>query len=559
MKFNTASDTFEEIISVDKRYIVPKFQRDYSWTETEWEELLVDIDNLQDNESHYMGYLVFQSSLPSEYLVIDGQQRLTTLSLLVLAIMYNLKEMSNDDGAEDNQSRIEVLRRKFIGAQNIISLAIESKLILNRNNNDHYKRLCSLEQPPKRKIKLSEKRMTECLEYFKHKLAKKFSSGVELSHYAQEVSRRLFFTTIIVDDESNAYKVFETLNARGVKLSVPDLLKNYLFSLIDADSETTKHVLKELDDTWAYIASQLGKNDFDKFLRTDWNSRNALVTKNNLFKKIKTKITNSKEAFEYIRQLSKSSPIYAALQDSDDELWKDACFQNKKRELQALFTLNMFNITQPQTVLLAAYQHFDTDGFLKIAKSLETLSIRYNVICQKSPPEQETFYNRLARRISSKEIASISEVKQDLAKICPSDDEFRDAFCKKKFKTRQTDKKVRHLLTLLERYVSPDNELQNAALTLEHILPRNVEQDWNEFDDEQLDDYPDYLGNMTLLNSRSNEKLGNKNFDDKKKVYAKSTLEITKMICNVKDWTPEAVEKRQSWLAEKAINLWKLN
>lgn len=357
MLFNTTSSTFEEIISVDRKYIVPKFQRDYAWTEVEWEELLTDIDNLDPDESHYMGYLVFQVNKSNEYTVIDGQQRLTTLSIMILAIMCNLKEMVKiETEASNNQTRIDALRNKFIGTKNLVSLTVESKLVLNRNNNDHYKRLCSLENPPKRKIKLSEKRMTDCLEFFKSKLKQKFNSGTQLAEYAQNISRKLFFTTIEVDNESNAYKVFETLNARGVKLSVPDLLKNYLFSLIDSDHSCSDSTLKDLDDQWAFITEQLGKYDFDKFIRTDWNTKNPIVTKNNLFKKIKSKINSSEQAFEYIKELSESSQIYAALQDSKDEFWST---QEFKEAIRSLVTLNIFNIVQPQTVLLAAYLKFN--------------------------------------------------------------------------------------------------------------------------------------------------------------------------------------------------------
>lgn len=289
MIFNTKSDTFSEIIAGDKKYFVPKFQRDYSWTETEWEDLLIDLENLEDNESHYMGYLVFQSMKNKEELwVIDGQQRMTTLSLLMLAILSALNELTTEP---QNQDRIKVLRQKYIGSQNPISLNVQSKLVLNRNNNDHYKRLCTLESIPKRKIKSSERKMTACLEFFKNKLKPKCPTGELLAAYAENISRKLFFTTITVDDESNAYKVFETLNARGVKLSVPDLMKNYLFSLVDNDKSCASCTIDDLDSQWAYIAEQLGKNDFDKFIRTEWNTKNPLVTKIICSKKLNPKLT----------------------------------------------------------------------------------------------------------------------------------------------------------------------------------------------------------------------------------------------------------------------------
>lgn len=557
MLFNTTSSSFEEIISVDKKYIVPKFQRDYAWTEIEWEELLTDIENLDSEESHYMGYLVFQVNTGNEYTVIDGQQRLTTLSLLILAIMHNLNEaVKNGSEVEDNQMRIDALRNKFIGTKNIVSLTVESKLFLNRNNNEHYKRLCTLESPPKRKIKLSEKRMTDSLEYFKAKLKQKFSSGTQLAEYAQNISRKLFFTTIEVDNESNAYKVFETLNARGVKLSVPDLLKNYLFSLIDNDHNCSDSTLKDLDDQWAFITEQLGKQDFDKFIRTDWNTKNPIVTKNNLFKKIKSKVNSAEQAFAYIRELAESSQIYAALQESKDEFWGTPEFTEA---IRSLVTLNIFNIIQPQTVLIAAYLKLGKKDFISILKYIEALSIRYNIICQKSPPEQESFYNKIARGIISGNLKSIHEVKSELLKLYPDDKEFMNAFLIRRFKTGKTDKRVRHILTLIERKLSPDNTLADAALTLEHILPQNPAEGWDEFSDENIELYSSYLGNMTLVNDKVNNKLGNKPFLAKKEQYRLSTLGITKKITEYDAWNYESVEDRQRWLANIAVTLWNIN
>lgn len=113
-------------------------------------------------------------------------------------------------------------------------------------------------------------------------------------------------------------------------------------------------------------------------------------------------------------------------------------------------------------------------------------------------------------------------------------------------------------MTLLERFLQPDHQLQDSALTLEHILPKNPEQGWNEFDDDELDEYSARLGNMTLLNKKKNNQLGNRSYEQKKITYDQSTLTITKKISSYDIWDTKAIEGRQNWLALEAVKLWKL-
>lgn len=244
------------------------------------------------------------------------------------------------------------------------------------------------------------------------------------------------------------------------------------------------------------------------------------------------------------------------MQDPKDEFWSNKDFHNKC--LSPLRTLNIFNITQPQGVLLASYLKFNVDGFMKVLSYIEALSIRYNVICQNNPTEQEGFYNKLARKIFYDELTTHIDVKNELLQLFPKDQEFLYAFSRRQFKTSQTDKKVRHLLTLLERFLQPDNQLEDSALTLEHILPKRPDIGWEEFNDDELEEYSARLGNMTLLNKGKNNSLGNTSYVQKKIAYIQSTLTITKTISDHEIWNAKAIDDRQNWLANKAKELWKL-
>ena len=156
-----------------------------------------------------------------------------------------------------------------------------------------------------------------------YKIQKKYSTGESLAGFIDGLVDKLFFTVIEVSDQINAFKVFETLNARGVQLSSSDLLKNYLFSVVD---ENKPHIseIEELEKIWSKIVGKLGENKFEDYLRYYWNSFNKTVSKKNLFKTIKNNIKSREKVFELIRDLMQKADAYLAIQTPDDIFWKDS-------------------------------------------------------------------------------------------------------------------------------------------------------------------------------------------------------------------------------------------
>ena len=155
MDINAGNSTLRQLLGNGLTYRVPPFQRDYSWTDDEWDDLWLDILGLfdEDGESaHYMGYLVLQSSDSKQFEIIDGQQRITTLSVLILAALANLKDLvAAGKDAANNQLRIDALQNSYIGYVDPVSLVARSKLELNRHNNKFYQTyLAPLAQIPAR-------------------------------------------------------------------------------------------------------------------------------------------------------------------------------------------------------------------------------------------------------------------------------------------------------------------------------------------------------------------------------------------------------------------------
>ena len=564
VQFDTKNLSFRQVMGNGLKYSVPRFQRDYSWQEEQWEDLWQDIIETESS-SHYMGYLVLQTSDNTDFIIIDGQQRLTTISILILAALYELNTLvKTDKESNENEKRMEAIQGSFIGFTDPVSLQLTHKLNLNRNNDSHFKTyLCELLDPPIRNINRSEKLMGEALRYFRTKIKTHFDSkieGQEVARLIESTVKKLIFTTITVGSDANAYTVFETLNARGVQLSTPDLVKNYIFSLIDKNRNIHDEQIKNLENKWSNIIGQLGKHKFSHFIRVDWNSHNEFSRKSGLFKKIKSDLKDAKGAKKYLERLQENSQIYSALQSENDEFWirhKEGSYNQENLKL-SLRMLNWFNIVAPQSILIAGFHKFNSKDFIKFLYYIETISVRYNIICGKSSGPQERIYSETARIIEKSSEASLNTVIDTLKKIYPSDEEFMNAFEVKMFKTQQTAKKARYFLYRIERYLNEDKSVSFDNSSLEHILPKNPSERWlKEFENEdRLEDLTDRIGNMTLLSHKHNTSLTNKGFEEKKISLKESAFKITEQCLQYSKWDASAISDRQKWLAEQAKIIW---
>lgn len=429
------------------RYEIPKFQRDYNWEAEQWDDLWRDIKALlafEDNE-HYMGFLVLQTSNNKEFQIIDGQQRLTTMSLLILATLKCLKELI-DSGIdpENNSKRKDSLMNSYIGYIDPVTLIFNNKLKLNRNSDDYYKQhLVLLKDLPLRNTNASEKHMRECFNWYFERLKKEFTTGEALAAFLDGIVDKLFFTVIEVTDQLNAFKVFETLNARGVQLSSSDLLKNHLFSVVD---ETKPHYseIEELENIWSQIVGKLGEQKFEDYLRYYWNSFNKSVGKKNLFKTIKNSIKTKSQVFELIRNLNDTADVYLAVQNPEDEYWRD-----KPEIRRYLKELKLFQIKQTNSLFLAALKCLDWDDFKKLVRICSAISFRYNIIGGLNPNAQEDVYNSIALQLA----AGKNFTAADFESIYVSDLNFENDFSTKEFKnTTRNHKIVKYILSRIEVY-----------------------------------------------------------------------------------------------------------
>lgn len=557
---NTETPNLLDLLGNGRIYRVPPFQRDYSWREEQWEDLWADLLELRGDATrrHYMGAIVVEAKTDREFLIIDGQQRLTTLSLLVLAVLHHLHAMVERGlDAEENRQRIELLRGRFLGERDPASLSATSKLFLNRTDNDFYQTyLLQLREPlNSRALPASNRLMYECLCFFRARLKSvldfEASGHATADFLAEVVARRLLFILITVEDELNAYTVFETLNARGVELSSTDLLKNHLFSRVHSEID-----LNHLQRLWHDVLIRVGQDKFPEFLRFYLMLEHRQVRQQRLFKLVRDQVKTQQQVFQLLGELHKYAEIYAALGTATHEFWRDA-----PENRLSIRQLNLFRVRQMFPVLMAAYIHMPEIEFARLLRLMVVLSFRFTIVCGLNPNELEPLYHQVAKRVTEGLITTCNQAFAELRPVYVADDKFRRDFEVLAIPTKGQKKALaRYVLCRLETDASQRNcDWETDPGTIEHVLPENPNEPWNDhFPGPIHAGYVYRLGNLSLLEAGANRQCGNLDYEQKLSIYQRSGYSLIQEI-RAPEWTPEAVEQRQSHLARRACHVWRFD
>lgn len=556
---DTKTVTLNNIFERSGNYKVPDFQRDYSWKEEQWEDLWDDIATVRTNRNsvHYMGAIVFQESKNKDLIVIDGQQRLATLSIIALAIIKRVKDLKeNGIDGKNNKDRIDLLMKKYIGEKEPVSLHYSNKLTLNENNEQFYSNfLVQLEEPSSpRSLSNSDKLLKKAFDFFYGKIKEEFgldSGGEQLADFLMnQIAEKLTFIQIVVEDEVNAYTVFETLNSRGIELGTSDLLKNYLFSLA-ADNEEDKRQAK---DRWNRITNLIDLKEFPNFLRFYWHSRYETIRKEQLYKKLRDSIKTKSEVFDLLKELEKYADIYVALDNPNDNKWSE------NQEIQKrIKELKLFGVRQQIPLLMVSYFNLPLTVFADVLRFCSVIAFRYNVIGNLDPKKQERVFHFAAKKVYENKLDTALKIAQELKSIYRSDEAFYNDIKLKNVVVKKNSKLARYILLTIEDQISPTSRsYETDPATIEHILPENAPLEWEKFvSKNKHSELVNRLGNLTLLEKTKNKESGNKPIDVKINIYKQSEYKMTNEI-NSSKWTEEEIARRQEKLATFAKGIWKI-
>jgi uncharacterized protein with ParB-like and HNH nuclease domain len=555
---DTSTVSLSDIIGNGKVYKVPSYQRDYSWKQDHWEDLWADILSILDNDNsvHYMGSIVLQNNGNKKYSIIDGQQRLSTLTLIVLATIKSIQNLINRNiDKENNEERVSLLSKKFLGDKDPGSLTYSAKLELNENNNSFFQSHLMVFRPPlnERTLGDSDKKLWKAYNFFLLKINEHFlntENGELLANFLNKhTAEKLKFIQIIVEDELSAYTVFETLNYRGERLTVSDLLKNFLFS---KSTETDRIHVK---DKWKKTVDIIGLDKFPAFLRHYWISKNKLTSEKHLFKALKENIQSSPQVIELLDELEKNAQLYNALTYPGDKIWEG------QREIKKrIREIELFKEKQALPLLLASYNNLTTEEFTKVLKVVSVITFRYTVIANLHTNLKEDVYNKAAIKISNKELTTAFAIAKEVKTLYPTDKDFKNDFSTTIISTKRNRKLVSYVLFEIENHLAQtDTDYEDSPATIEHILPENAGDEWTLNFPISIQDSLIYrLGNYTLLEDDKNRECGTKNFEAKKTIYHTSQYQLSKEIVSP-DWNPTTLDNRQTKLAGYATTAWRLS
>jgi hypothetical protein len=362
---------------------------------------------------------------------------------------------------------------------------------------------------------------------------------------------------LTVPNESNAFRVFETLNDRGMDLSAIDLLKNYLFGLAFDESADC---LSQMEHRWSQLTATLSEYRQEDFLKVYWTSRHGRTQLDDIFEDVKNSYKTSSEAVDLSMDLLEGAEHYVALGSHSDATWMP--YPVGVRDL--IRDLDIIGSKQVRPVVPAAIKKFNIGDMERLLRLLETVSVRWQLIGEERTGALEIQCARLAALIWKGDVKNGSDAFREVQAVYLDDKPFREKFTDKDDISNQ---KASYLLRKIEEHerntqagASAKDLAPHPSLTLEHILPKNPGEEWAAVlaaDPKFADDCALRLGNMCLMPENRNREGARAAFATKKALYAASDLAITNQVASYDFWDRETVKERQAWLAARAAAVWR--
>ena len=539
----------------DTVFSIPVYQRDYNWQEKQCQRLFKDILQTGKNEkvsSYFLGSIVYihdgiYGVGEKEFHVIDGQQRMTTLTLLFLAIYFKLKGtiLAKDADKIYNQYVVNPYSEKEIKLK--LLPPEENLYILNKISHNKFNELEAFQ----------DRNMLKNYLFFEKELEN--LSFDDMKHLSNGIEKLIYIDIALEKGKDDPQKIFESLNSTGLDLSQGDLIRNYI--LMDLERGEQNRIYKEI---WIPIENNCKVSDGSEitsyvsdFIRDYLTLKTEKISsKPKVFETFKAYY--EKENDEKLEDMKKYSEAYSYIIKPSLEKDKDI-----QRELDYLKSLDK---TVINTFLIGVLKDYK-DNILEKDELLNILILLQSYLWRRYITEKPTnALNKIFQGMYGK-ISRSGNYYENLVDILmaedfPTDEELESAL---KLKNVYKDKeKLNYVFKKLENY--NHNELidfENEKITIEHIFPQKPNKAWKEnYSDnelEQMISFKDTISNLTLTGSNSN--LSNKAFhekrDDEVHGYKNSKLYMNKYLGRLEEWNLLSMEARFESLYDDIIKIWK--
>lgn len=558
--------TLNKLLNTSRQFIVPIFQRNYSWQKSQYEQLWFDIlraSKFKEKQNHFIGSIVYidmgtPAGRPQQLLLIDGQQRLTTISILLCAI----KDYVQKFNLETKLINLAKIKNQFLYNSDEID-EDRYKLLLNVQDKETYIKLIdntifTVNKPTTNIIK--------CYEFFYERIEDFIKQHGQIDEIYAGIFKLSLVSISLDKDSDNPQMIFESMNSTGKDLSQTDLLRNYLLMDLTPEKQTRlyKTYWKPMEELFGEDIYKNDVNKFDYFIRDflTLKSDTGYICKiNNVYENFKRYyLDNNCEKFAVLKDLFTYAKYYACidlLQENDDELklyWQE--FKKLDSHVVYPFLLKLYDDYSRQILI--------KEDFKKILQVVISYLWR-RAICEIPTNSLSKTFATLYQAVDKEDYVN-SVIKAFVFKSSykrfPSDYEVREKLQTKDiyhFRLRK------YLLEALENYYHKEPiDLNTANYTIEHIMPQNIEHNlsWQQMLGENWQEvhslYLHTLGNLTITGY--NAEMSNKSFWEKvngESGFKHSHLKLSESIVQCDVWNKKAIQRRTNILTDIILKIWK--
>lgn len=534
--------------NAQEAYKVPLYQRPYAWRRDQWEDLFNDMSNLSQNDVHFFGSIVVvpegEHRLGVNYFnVVDGQQRLATI-LIWLAVIRDLAQESENTELAKHITGTFLFAKDWQSGREVKI----PKLQLGRLDNDAFLRVIKGE--PKNESYL----IFECYDFLKR--------ATEVAELWQKLVNNISIVHINAFNYFNAFRLFETLNDRGLELSAADLIKNLFLMRVSEKEDVFEQVISDWNEMYEKVRDKEPVKFIRRYILASYKGK---VSEARLYERVRKQHekTTFTEIFNFVSDLNQKATIYKKIHD--------ATFTPAINDV--LQQLHLVEVAPSYTLLLKVLPYFENEKILEdeifqIMKMIEVFHIRWG-ICGQSTSSLDQIYNDICMRLSEvRPEQFVKYIKEELTKRIKDnvDDEiFKRNFMARPFKP--TESRTKHILWRLSKPTG-ETTINIKEIQTEHIIPQRLSNGWidyliNKTSKEKKEilalhqENINKIGNFTIIKGTWNQSMSNRLFDKKKKDYEKSEFGITNDLKNYDIWTFDQINSRCETLANTALEIWK--
>ncbi|HAJ32745.1 MAG TPA: hypothetical protein DCK79_05170 [Candidatus Atribacteria bacterium] len=528
---------------------LPLYQRPYAWTKDQWADLLEDVLSLSKNDIHFFGAIVVVPTQEPDhgiksFYVIDGQQRLATILIWLSAIRDKMKDKNN--GLAKHISNSFLSSNTFWEGKPISFPKFE----LGEYDNKHLKNILE------GNIKEEEHPIYKCYEFYKNA---KYSDDIWTI-----ILNNIFIVHINAQNYFNAFKLFETLNDRGLELSAADLIKNYILMNTSTNKDIFNNCIYEWEEMYQKIRDKSPVKFIRRYMLANYKGK---FSESNLYKHVRSRLENNttRQYFQFAKELNSSASIYKKIFESS---FIDNKINKKLDELKVVEVSPSFTLLIKIIPLYEEDKKSRRNDILKIMDMIETFHIRWG-ICGQSTGRLDQIYNEICDGLKQKKFEEYSAyIEGKLSRYVKEnvDDEiFKRNFASRNFKFGEQRTKY-----ILWKLFDPTGEtiLDIKEIETEHIMPQTLSEQWIKDlqkqigeDENQItalhEEMLNHIGNLTIIKEAWNRSMSNRMFVQKKIDYRKSEFPITRELKDNNKWVFNDIENRSKRFSEKAVEIWK--